>query len=259
VGSDTLMDVETTKKNCAHYAKSHRKAIDVLRKANGKDNYKKIAENLGIPETKVSSLLSSARKFGLARKDHGLYKKVPGILQYMPSVGPRKTSLKSVSEIVQKVSKKRISKPKQQNSLMTKTQTEEKMATAYMWLYTTENLLRNLIRDVLSKEQNWWNNRVNPNIRKEVKEAQDKYPYDAAKRKDELEYTHLGQLKEIITAKNNWSLFLPFLNESDKNSFIATVEKAIPSRNSIAHCTPLSGEDLKVVEVRFKDILKMLK
>lgn len=69
----------------------------------------------------------------------------------------------------------------------------------------------------------------------------------------------MGQLKEIIASKNNWGMFLPFLNEKDKNSFKATIDKAIPSRNSIAHCTPLTNEDFKFVEVRFKDILKMIK
>ncbi len=91
-----------------------------------------------------------------------------------------------------------------------------------------------------------------------MEDAKTKYPYHGAKRRDELEYTHLGQLKEIITAKRNWNLFLPFLKEKNKNSFQATIDKAIPSRNSLAHCTPLTGEDFKFVEVRFKDILNMI-
>lgn len=52
---------------------------------------------------------------------------------------------------------------------------------------------------------------------------------------------------------------MPFLNEKNKNNFQATVDKAVPSRNSIAHCTPLNGDDFRFVEVRFKDILKMIK
>ncbi len=133
------------------------------------------------------------------------------------------------------------------------------MAKAYLWLYITENTLRELIRKVFEKEQDWWNKRVNGGIKNDVRDAKDKYPYDGAKRRDELEYTHLSQLKEIITAKNNWNMFISFLEETDKNSFQATIDKAIPSRNSIAHCTSLNGEDLKFVEVRFKDILKMIK
>lgn len=133
------------------------------------------------------------------------------------------------------------------------------MANAYIWVYITENLLRDLIRNVFSSEKDWWNKQVNGAIKKEVRDAIAKYPYDGAKRKDELEYTHLGQLKEIITSKMNWNLFLSHLNETDKNSFNATVEKAIPYRNSIAHCTRLTSEDFKFVELRFKDILKMIK
>ena len=36
----------------------------------------------------------------------------------------------------------------------------------------------------------WWKKRVNDDIRRKVKDAQDQYPYHGAKRKDELEYTH---------------------------------------------------------------------
>ncbi|MFA4946340.1 MAG: hypothetical protein WC607_02240 [Candidatus Micrarchaeia archaeon] len=254
------MDADTLKKNCAHYAGLHSKAIDVLRKANGKIDYKKIAEILSLSKTRVSSLLKSAERFGLARKEEKLYKKLPGILQHMPKRTTKKTSFRSVSEVMVGATKKASSfKRKPYIGFRTKTQDEGRMANAYIWVYITENLLRDLIRNVFSSEKDWWNKQVNGAIKKEVRDAIAKYPYDGAKRKDELEYTHLGQLKEIITSKMNWNLFLSHLNETDKNSFNATVEKAIPYRNSIAHCTRLTSEDFKFVELRFKDILKMIK
>ena len=133
------------------------------------------------------------------------------------------------------------------------------MATAYLWLYVTENALRTLIRQVFCSEDNWWEVRVNPTIKKDVAVTKSKDPYDGAVRKDELEYTHLGQIKEIIIASNNWTLFVPFLREKDKRSFQVMVDKAIPYRNAIAHCTPLTDVDLRIVNLRFKDILDMLK
>jgi DNA-binding MarR family transcriptional regulator len=260
MSSKLLPDIEILKKNCLHYAKLHSKAVDVLRKANGKDDYKKIAKDLKLHPTTVSGLLKQAKNFGLATKERGLYKRIPGVLRYMPT--PKNIKIESIPEVIRKTEKREV---KLSNSnynsyfRVSFKDNPEKMAKAYLWLYITENTLRELIRKVFEEEPDWWNKRVNEGIKKEVEEAKRRYPYYGAQRKDELEYTHLGQLKEIIIAKNNWDRFLPFLNERDKHSFRVTIDKAIPSRNSIAHCTPLSTEDFKFVEVRFKDILKMIK
>jgi DNA-binding MarR family transcriptional regulator len=262
MNSKLPLDIDTIKKNCLHYAKLHSKAIDVLRKANGKDNYKKIAKDLGMHPTTVSGLLKQAEKLGLATKKGGLYKRMPGILQYMPKSSTKNMKIINIPEIISKTERRKI---KLSNSRYNTyfgirfKDNSERMAKAYLWLYITENTLRELVRKVFEEEQDWWNKRVNDDIKRDVKEARDGYPYYGAQRKDELEYTHLGQLKEIIIAKKNWSLFLPFLNEKDKSKFQLTVDKAIPSRNSIAHCTPLNREDSKEVEVRFKDILRMIK
>jgi len=126
-------------------------------------------------------------------------------------------------------------------------------------LYIVENTLRELVRKVLSQRTDWWKNYVPGDVQIDADNAIKKTPYDAPKRNDKLEYTHLGQLKEIIICKKNWNDFLSYLNEKDKNAFAVTINKAIPSRNAIAHCIPLKSKDLKVVDVRFEDILKMIK
>lgn len=260
--SDTFVDSEVIKRNCSNYSKLHSKAFDVLRKANGKTHYKQIAEILDLHETTVSSLLKTAEKLGLAEKIGEFYKKKPGILGFMRAFKPKKSKEEKISEVVEKTGKKKLqfSDSKYAEAFGINFRDKmAKMAKAHMWLYLTENTLRELIRKVFKNEQNWWENRVNKGIKNSVNEAKDKYPYHGAERKDELEYTHLGHLKEIIASKNNWDMFLPYLNEKDKNSFQVTIDKAIPSRNSIAHCTPLTNEDFKFVEVRFKDILKMIK
>ena len=262
MGSEVPIDAEKLKKNCEYFAGSHRGAVDVLRKANGKEDYKKIAKDLGLPETKVSGLLKSAERLGLATKSGNLYKKRPGILQYMP---PKKTAKKvvtaTISTLIKASTKKRPRLPTGDSHKKNKfkDKSTEKMANAYLWLYLTENTIRDLIRFVFKEEADWWNIRVNKGIRENVEEEKKKYPYHGAERKDGLEFTHLGQLKEIICAKKNWKLFQPHLHEDNKNAFGYTIDKAIPSRNSIAHCTPLNSSDLKIVEVRFNDILKMIK
>ena len=259
--SSKTIDAETLKKNCMHFARSHFMAVDILRKANGKDDYKKIAKNVRLHETTVSGLLKFAEKLGLCTWNKGVYRKIPGILRYMPRVSVKNKSVNSVSQLIERISQrtKRFSDPKQATFEVKFRDNPDKMAKSYLWLYVTENTLRDLIRRVLGGEQDWWDKKVHPGIKKEVETAKGRYPYDGAKRRDELEYTHLGQLKEIVTSKNNWNLFGPFLNEKDKNTFQALVDKAIPSRNSIGHCTQLSADDFRFVEVRFRDILKMIK
>jgi len=80
----TTGSVDILKSNCSEYARAS-KGIAVLKLANGKNRYTEIAKLVGIHPTKTSSLLKKAEKLGLAQKiKAGIYKKVPGILGYMP-------------------------------------------------------------------------------------------------------------------------------------------------------------------------------
>jgi len=258
-------NIEIIKNNCREYAKSN-KSIEVLKVADGKRHYTEIAKLVGVHKTKASGLLKKAEKLGLAKKlKLGVYKKIPGVLGYMPS--KRKTkggSSKTVQDLIQKIEKNRkaISKPLLSSDLTISNKIEVslgKMTNAYQALYAVENTLRELIRKVFNQKVDWWKNYVPNRIQTQVEDVIKKSPYHAAKRNDELEYTHLGQLKEIIIYRKNWNYFLLYLKEKDKNSFAATINKAIPSRNAIGHCIPLKATDLRVVDVRFDDILKMIK
>ena len=64
---------------------------------------------------------------------------------------------------------------------------------------------------------------------------------------------------EIIISKNNWNLFLPYLEEKDKNNFKVLFSRVIPFRNAIGHCIPLKNDDHKSVEFKFKEIMQMVK
>ena len=69
------MDVATLKSNLLEFVKSHKSAADVLRKVDGKRDYKAIATELDIHPTQCSRLLSNASHFGLLVKDGSKYKK----------------------------------------------------------------------------------------------------------------------------------------------------------------------------------------
>jgi len=261
-----MQDVEILKKNCIEYTKTHKKAVEVLRKADGKMHYTEIAKVIGIHNTQVSRFLKKAAMLGLATKiKAGVYKKTSGVLGYLPRQTKIKDSpTRTIQNIIQKIGKTPKTKSGSPfiSSLTIPSRIEvnlNKMANAYRALYAVENTLRELIRKVLGQKANWWKNYIPSNIQTQVQNTILETPYYAPPRSDELEYTHLGQLKEIITFKKNWTDFLPYLNEKNKGSFVATIDKAIPSRNAIAHSIPLKAKDLKVVDVRFEDILKMIK
>jgi len=257
-----MEDIDILKKNCLEYDKTHSKAISVLKKADGNSRYFEIAKVVGLHNTKVSSLLKKAEKLGLVEKNKlGNYKKKTGILSYMPKNKTKITKLKSIPDIMKKIKKPKNNKPPVYLGLKVPSKIESnlgKMSDAYIHLFTTENILRSLIRKVLDKKIDWWKNNIPSGIQTSVKDEILRTSYLTITRSDELEYTHLGQLKEIITCNMNWSDFLPFLKEKNKNAFSATIDKAIPSRNALGHCIPLTHEDIKVVGVRFSDILNML-
>lgn len=261
-----MENIETIINNSKEYSKN-KDSKDILRNADGKNNYKEIAKILELHPTYVSGLLKKANQFGLVTKiKSGLYKKIPGILGYMPkNSAKKKISKNNVKHITEKLLK--IQKPNKLKDIglaipnyIIKNISENNNK-VYNLLFSTENTIRELIRIVLSEKDkiNWWKNYIPNGIQKDVEETINKTPYHANKRRDELEYTHMGHLKEIIINKKNWNDFLPYLNETDKNSFIVIIDKAIPVRNAIGHCIPLNSTDLKEVDVRFNDILKMIK
>ncbi len=131
------------------------------------------------------------------------------------------------------------------------------MSEYYTLLYVLENTLRNLIRYVFRNEPNWWKSKVNQRIQTDVKNIIDKEKYYENSRADELEYTHLDYLKQIISS--NWAVFSSELNEGDKTNFQREVEKFTPSRHAIAHTTKLQGLDATRCRYKFDEIMKMIK
>ena len=254
-----MIDSEKLVKNCLSYMKSHPKAIEILKKANGKKDYKTISRELNLNEKTVSPILSEAKKLGLAIKEKNFYKKRTGILKYMPKQ-KGKIRIQNKGKLI-KIFKKNMMKkniPNIKCSIKIDKNKAEKMVSAYGWLYLTENTFRNLIRKVFSQEKDWWKNKVDASIQKEIKRNISKDKYYSPKKMDQLDYTHLGQLMGIIISKNDWKNFLPFLKEKQKETFKVLFSRIIPFRNAIGHCIPLKNEDYKSIEVKFKDILEML-
>lgn len=251
-----MYDLEKIKKNCKEFGKNQ-KRINLIKFSNGKRSNEELSKMTSYNYTTASKLLNDARRQNLVEKNSsGFFKKlVPD--RYFPKISDN-TSKISKRKIAKRI-KKDVKIPIQ-NSLIPISiyNSITPMSKAYMWLYITENALRELIRVVFKKTSKTWEKDVPNGVIDSVKNIKAKTPYDAVKRKDELEYSHLGHLKEIIINKKNWNDFIPYLNERDKDKFRVIVDKSVGVRNAIGHCIKLSDQDLKIVEVRFDDILKML-
>jgi hypothetical protein len=258
-----VLNSEQLEKNALTLLKKSPNAKTMLKKADGKKDYHQIAKELGIHEKIVSPALTLAKDLGFAiRIRPGVYKKITSNMKYIPNTKKMAEKTEVMGDIMRKLSKKARNKSNliEQGYSFRDRNKVEKMANAYRWLFITENILRDLIRNVLKKDcPNWWEERVPDDIKKEVNKMMQNSKYDDPKRKDNLEYTHLGQLKDIIIYKRNWKDFEPFLKSKDKNNFDVDINRVIPSRNAIGHCISLIGDDYTYAEMRFKAILKLLK
>ena len=257
-----VLDSEQLGKNAQTLLQKSPEAKLILKKANGKDNYKEIAKNLDINEKIVSPALSLANELGFAEKiKPGVYKKITSNMKYIPNKKKKNNQDSTMEDVMKKFSKVRKNKVKS-NITTIKFDYEtkvEKMTIAYKWLFITENILRDLIRQIIGKEDNWWENRIPDGIKTSVNETINNSKYDDAPKKDNLDYTHIGQLKEIIIWKKNWKEFESVLKSKDRSNFEHELNRVIPQRNAIGHCIPLTGDDYKYAEMRLKAILKLLK
>lgn len=257
-----VIDSDTLIKNAQTLIKKYPDAKIILKKADGIKNYRQISKDLGIHEKIVSPALSLSKELGFAEKiKPGVYKKITSNMKYISNKKNKSKKDKTIGKLIKKFSNNKKKKQKSDIKVFRFDYESkvEKMAEAYKWLFITENILRDLIRQVIEKGPDWWDKRIPDGIKKEVKKIMDKSRYDDASKKDNLEYTHIGQLKEIIVWKKNWNDFKSFLKNQNKSNFEHELNRLIPQRNAIGHCIPLTGDDYKYAEMRFKAVLKLLK
>lgn len=132
------------------------------------------------------------------------------------------------------------------------------MATHYELFYCLEQSIRKLIIETLfeSAGEAWWSSGCIPaNIVKDVSDrTQRETDSGMTRRSDEpIDYTTFGELSVIITS--NWALFTPILNSK------RAVEKVMNSlnllRGSIAHCCPLSEDEVIRLNLAVRDWFRM--
>jgi HEPN superfamily Swt1-like protein len=132
------------------------------------------------------------------------------------------------------------------------------MAQHYELFYCLEQAIRKIIIETLEEAEGtyWWDTKVAQKIRDDVKELQQKEIDNGVTRRSEraIDYTTFGQLSGIIT--QNWSLFGTIFKSQ------RAVEKVMASlnllRGPIAHCCPLSEDEVDRLNLAVKDWFRIL-
>lgn len=128
----------------------------------------------------------------------------------------------------------------------------------YPLLFVLENSIRELVsRRLSTKGQDWWDNLVPAKVKNNVSRTMKKetrYPYRDKRGKHPLSYTNFSDLKAIILA--NPSEFQNVVLDLDW--FSVRMDEFYMVRNNIAHCVPLSPDDVTRVNLFFRDWARLL-
>lgn len=132
------------------------------------------------------------------------------------------------------------------------------MALHYELFYCLEQSIRKLITETLLEAEgaNWWDAKVPPKIIQDVKDRIGREIDSGMSRRSEaaIDYSNFGELSVIIGA--NWDLFSTIFTSR------RAVERVMNSlnllRGPIAHCCPLSDDEVDRLELAVKDWFRMI-
>ena len=133
------------------------------------------------------------------------------------------------------------------------------MSEYYEIFYCLEKTIRRLVVDLISEGdgEDWWNaGKVPVHIRNEVTVRQ-KVELDgggSVRSDEEIDYTTFGELSDIIVS--NWDLFAPVF--STKKAVQKVLGQLNLLRGPIAHCCPLSEDEVLRLELAVKDWFRMM-
>jgi hypothetical protein len=134
-----------------------------------------------------------------------------------------------------------------------------KMSSIYTALYCIENTIRNFIVERMSERHgiNWWEDKVSPKIKASVvnlKKQETKNRYHSSRSSNEIGYTMLGNLGQIIIA--NWDDFSDII--PDQAWLTSRMNDLEMSRNVIMHTGILPTDETERIESIVRDILRQI-
>jgi hypothetical protein len=129
----------------------------------------------------------------------------------------------------------------------------------YPKLYLLENSAREVILRVMNAAhgEKWWGTHAPSKVRDTVakrKADEDRRPWHGKRGVHEIFYTDIDDLKSIVNS--NYNVFKNLF--PDFTWFGHIVDVVTPSRNVSSHHNPLSPDDIKRLEVYFRDWQKHL-
>jgi hypothetical protein len=133
------------------------------------------------------------------------------------------------------------------------------MSQHYELIYCLEQSIRKLITETLQDAAgpDWWNSgKIPPQIHKEVAErVQREAESGMTQRSDALlDYTNFGELSVIITS--NWDLFKTVL--SNQRAVTRVMSSLNLLRGPIAHCCPISEDEIERLKLSVKDWFRLI-
>ena len=134
-----------------------------------------------------------------------------------------------------------------------------RMSSVYTALYCIENTIRDFIVECMSERHgiDWWEKTVPKKIRDAVvdlKKKEEKNKYHSNRSSNEIGYTMLGNLGQIIIA--NWNDFSDIVpNQAWLTSRMDDLEM---SRNIIMHTGVLPTDEIERIESIVRDLLRQI-
>lgn len=130
------------------------------------------------------------------------------------------------------------------------------MAPHYEVFYSLETTIRRLVREQLqAAEDEWWENRVPEQIRKDAEKLQKRDADTGFTRRsdDPMDFLTFGQLSGIISA--NWDVFGAVFSSAK------AVERVMAALNTlrgpIAHCSPLAEDEVVRLRLTVADWFRL--
>ena len=134
-----------------------------------------------------------------------------------------------------------------------------KMSSVYTALYCIENTIRNFIVERMSERHgiDWWEKTVPKKIKDAVvdlKKKEEKNKYHSNRSGNEIGYTMLGNLGQIIIA--NWNDFSDII--PNQAWLMSRMDDLEMSRNIIMHTGVLPTDEIERIESIVRDLLRQI-
>lgn len=134
----------------------------------------------------------------------------------------------------------------------------KEMGEHYEVFYCLERSIRSLVVQLMFEKygENWWEDKVNPEIKKNVDNNIKREEESGYTQRSELkiDYSTFGELGQIVTG--NWEAFADLFRNTRAFQKIMTSLNLL--RGPIAHCCPLAPDEALRLEVTVKDWFRLM-